>query len=309
MNMTTAEKTNVLKLLILLSSHFIVSNQLICRRPRYHNWRSQSMNITLRLSLMENTCRNVNQCWNSVLESAQVPWMDQTYAFPQLCPIEIQLGDALFVFTDPNLEQYGINLIWVSKEEFDSCFSKQVQEQDVFASCMNGSMHLDSKWLSPGVHYFAASHKGSSHLCQLGLRFSVLVKEQHCQSAPHLHLCSGKGVCRAKTGQVAYACLCHKPFSGPYCEALDMCSEGPCLNGGTCISNHSAQLSQSSYHCLCPSAFTGEYIICHIFKSMLSMNKHCILIASSLGFNNAQNCKIDTIYLCLNGIHFLCPQK
>ncbi|MCI4394947.1 hypothetical protein PGIGA_G00174730 [Pangasianodon gigas] len=265
MNMTTAEKTNVLKLLVLLFSHFIVSSQLICHRPRYHDWHPQPRNITLRLSVMENTCKNVNHCWNGILESAQEYWMDQSYAFPQLCPVEVQLGDALFAFTDPILEQYGINLINVSKEDFDSCFTEQVENQNLFASCMNGSMQVASKWLPPGIHYFTATHKGSSHLCQLGLRFSVLVKEQHCQSSPHLRLCSGKGVCRAKIGQFAYGCQCHKPYSEPYCEALDMCSEGPCLNGAICISIHSAQPSQASYQCLCPSVFTGKYIICLIF--------------------------------------------
>lgn len=281
MNLTTAEKTNVLRLLILLISHFIVSSQLICRRPRNHNWHPQPRNFTLRLSRMGNTCRSVNQCWNGVLESAQKPWINQTYIFPQLCPIEIQLRDTLFVFMDPILEHYGINLIHVSKEDFDHCFIEHVQKQDVFASCMNGSMPLASKWLSAGVHYFAATHKGSSHICQLGLRFIVLVKEQHCQSAPHLHPCSGKGVCRAKIGQLVYACQCHDPFSGPYCEALDMCSEGPCLNGGTCVSNLSAQPSEASYQCLCPSVFTGEYILCYIFYSLMSLGKHCLAIALS----------------------------
>lgn len=266
MNMTTAEKSNVLKLLILLISHFIVSSQLICRRPRYHEWHPQPRNIALRLSLMENTCKNVNQCWNGILQSTQGHWTEQSYAFPQLCPMEVQLGDALFAFIDPILEQYGINLINVSKEEFDNCFTEQAQNNQLFASCMNGSLQVASKWLSPGVHYFAATHNGNSNLCQLGLRFSVLVKEQHCQSSPHLPLCSGKGVCRAKIGQFAYGCQCHKPYSEPYCEALDMCSEGPCFNGAACITlHHSAQPSQASYQCLCPSVFSGEYIICLIF--------------------------------------------
>lgn len=261
MNMTTMEKTNVLKLLILLFSHFIVSSQLNCHRPQYHDWHPQPRNISLRLSLMKNTCKDVNQCWNGILECAQEHCTNRSYAFPQLCPMEVQFGDTLFAFTDPILWQHGVNLINLSKEEFDSCLTEQVQNHHIFGNRMNDSMLVASKWLSPGVHYFTTTHKGSSQLCQLGLRFSVLVKEQHCQSSPHLHLCSGKGVCRAKTGQLAYGCQCHKPYSGLYCEALDMCSEGPCLNGAICISNYSAQPSQASYQCLCPPVFTGEYII------------------------------------------------
>ncbi|XP_046698701.1 protein eyes shut homolog isoform X3 [Silurus meridionalis] len=259
MNMTrsTAKKTKLLKLLLLVSSHFFVTSQLLCRRPRYRVWRPQPGNITLRLSLMENTCRNVNHCWNGISERARAHLMDKSYAFPQLCPVEVQLGDTLLAFTDPMLEQYGINLVNVSKEEFDSCFTEQKQKQHLFAGYMNGSLQVASKWLSPGVHYFAATHEGSRHLCHLGLRFSVLVKEQLCQNSPGRHLCSGKGVCRAQTGQFAYGCQCPKPYSEPYCDAVDMCSGGPCQNGANCLSSHAAHQSQASYQCLCPSLFTG----------------------------------------------------
>ncbi|KAI5610018.1 protein eyes shut-like isoform X3 [Silurus asotus] len=235
--------------------HFLVTSQLLCRRPRYRVWRPQPGNITLRLSLMENTCRNVNHCWNGISERARAHLMDKSYAFPQLCPVEVQLGDNLLAFTDPMLEQYGINLVNVSKEEFDSCFTEQ--KQHLFAGYINGSLQVASKWLSPGVHYFAGTHEGSRHLCQLGLRFSVLVKEQLCQNSPRRHLCSGKGVCRAQTGQFAYGCQCLKPYSEPYCDAVDMCSGGPCQNGANCLSSHAAHPSQASYQCLCPSVFTG----------------------------------------------------
>lgn len=259
MNMTTKQKTNILKLIIFYFSHYFVSSQFICHRPQYHNWHPQPRNFTLRLSLTENVCKNFNQCWNGILESAHGHWTDQSYAFPQLCPMEVQFGDALFAFTDPILQQYGLNLVNVSKEEFDSCFTQEVQNQLLFASSINGSMQVPPKCLSPGVHYFTATHKGSSHLCHLGLRFSVLVKEQRCQSSSHLSLCSGNGVCRAKTGQLAYGCQCHKPYFEPYCEGLDMCSKSPCLNAATCISNQSAQPGQVSYQCWCPFIFTGEY--------------------------------------------------
>ncbi|KAI5087907.1 protein eyes shut-like isoform X3 [Silurus meridionalis] len=246
---------------MLLNCHFFVTSQLLCRRPRYRVWRPQPGNITLRLSLMENTCRNVNHCWNGISERARVHLMDKSYAFPQLCPVEVQLGDTLLAFTDPMLEQYGINLVNVSKEEFDSCFTEQKQKQHLFAGYMNGSLQVASKWLSPGVHYFAATHEGSRHLCHLGLRFSVLVKEQLCQNSPGRHLCSGKGVCRAQTGQFAYGCQCPKPYSEPYCDAVDMCSGGPCQNGANCLSSHAAHQSQASYQCLCPSLFTVSAVV------------------------------------------------
>lgn len=273
------KKTGVFKLLIILFGHCIVSMQLICHRSRYHDWHPQPRNITFRLSFRENSCKNVNQCWNGISESIQEHCTDRSYAFPQLCPLEIQFGDALFAFVDPVLEERGVNLIEVSKKEFESCLTEQIQKQHLFIGSMNGSMQLDLKWLSPGVHYFASNHKDSSHLCQLGLRFIVLVKEQHCQRSPHHPLCSEKGVCRAKTGQLEYSCQCHKPYSNPYCEGLDMCSEGPCLNGATCVSNHSAPSSLASYQCLCPSGFTGEDIIVFCFYFVIlqvKMDSECI---------------------------------
>ncbi|KAL7841895.1 hypothetical protein SRHO_G00255860 [Serrasalmus rhombeus] len=250
----------VLELLVFLLSLFMddeVSSQVICPRPLHHEWQPQLRNITLRWTLTENTCSSVDQCWNGLLKRKQ-HWTNQSYAFPQLCPLEVQLGDALFAFPDRTLEQYGVNLINLSKEEFESCSTEQVQSKHfIFAAFMKGGMQVGPKWLSPGIHYFAATHKGSSQLCQLGLRLGVVVKKQCCQDSPLLRLCSGHGVCRANVGQLAYGCRCNKHYSGPFCEDFDACSEKPCLNGATCVSNSTAEPSRPSYECLCPPRFTG----------------------------------------------------
>uniref|UniRef100_A0AAR2KS92 Protein eyes shut homolog n=1 Tax=Pygocentrus nattereri TaxID=42514 RepID=A0AAR2KS92_PYGNA len=250
----------VLELLVFLLSLFMddqVSSQVICPRPLHHEWQPQLRNITLRWTLAENTCSSVDQCWNGLLKRKQ-HWTNQSYAFPQLCPLEVQLGDALFAFPDRTLEQYGVNLINLSKEEFESCSTEQVQSKHfIFAAFMKGGMQVGPKWLSPGIHYFAATHKGSSQLCQLGLRLGVVVKEQCCQDSPLLRLCSGHGVCRANVGQLAYGCRCNRHYSGPFCEDFDACSEKPCLNGATCVSNSTAEPSRPSYECLCPPRFTG----------------------------------------------------
>uniref|UniRef100_W5KPJ3 Eyes shut homolog n=1 Tax=Astyanax mexicanus TaxID=7994 RepID=W5KPJ3_ASTMX len=211
------------------------------------------------------TCSGAAQCWNGAsrgddgrLRRLSQHWTNQSYASPQLCPLELQLGDALFAVPDRTLERYGVNLINVSREEFESCSTEKAQSQHfIFSGDMKGSVQVDPKWLSPGVHYFAATHRGSSQLCQLGLRVGVVVGEQHCQNSPLLRLCSGNGACRAKVGEFTYRCHCDKHYSGLYCEYFDACSEMPCLNGATCLSNSSASLNRLPYECLCPPQFTG----------------------------------------------------
>ncbi|XP_049328582.1 protein eyes shut homolog isoform X2 [Astyanax mexicanus] len=242
-----------------------VSGQAICRRPLYREWQPQPRNITLRWTLTENTCSGAAQCWNGAsrgddgrLRRLSQHWTNQSYAAPQLCPLELQLGEALFAVPDRTLERYGVNLINVSREEFESCSTEKAQSQHfIFSGDMKGSVQVDPKWLSPGVHYFAATHRGSSQLCQLGLRVGVVVGEQHCQNSPLLRLCSGNGACRAKVGEFTYRCHCDKHYSGLYCEYFDACSEMPCLNGATCLSNSSASLNRLPYECLCPPQFTG----------------------------------------------------
>ncbi|KAI4903915.1 hypothetical protein NFI96_017393, partial [Prochilodus magdalenae] len=268
----------VLELLIVLFSFMgdEVSSQAICPRPPYHEWQPQLRNITLRWTLTENTCSSVSQCWKGISEGEHHKplWTNQSYAFPQLCPLEVQLGDVLFASLDRTLEQYGVNLINLSKEEFESCSTKQVQSKHfVLAGVTNRSIQVDPKWLSLGVHYFAATHKGSSQLCQLGLRVGVVVREQRCQDSPLLRLCSGNGVCRANAGRLVYGCRCNKHYSGLFCEDFDACSEKPCLNGGTCMSNSTAEPNRPSYECLCPPRFTG--VNCSEILGQRNCTKDC----------------------------------
>lgn len=268
MNSPAVGSLNVwgLELLIFFLSHFMddrASSQAVCPRPLYHDWQTQPRNITLRWTLAENTCNSVNQCWNGMFQrdQHQQHWTNQSYAFHQLCPLEVQMGDALFATPDRTLERYGVDLVKVSKEEFERCSLEQVQSKHFLTGLMKGRMQVDPKWLPPGFHYFAATHKGSSQLCQLGLRVGVVVKEQHCQDSPLLRLCSGHGVCRAKVRQLVYGCQCNEHYSGHFCEDFDACSEQPCLKGATCVSHASAKPNQPSYECLCPSRFTGESIV------------------------------------------------
>ncbi|XP_067277909.1 protein eyes shut homolog [Pseudorasbora parva] len=235
-----------------------VYGQVTCRRATSREWHTQPKNISVRWTLMENTCSSLTQCWNRQTETNGYLWTTGPYNFPQLCPLDLQLGDVMLVSADRKLQQYGIQLINVSKEEFENCLILEPRkEQLVFANSINGTLQVESKWLTSGMIYFMVVHRGSSHLCRLGLRIALLVKPQHCQSSPLLRLCSGKGQCKTTFKDDSFSCQCHKPFSGQYCENADGCYERPCLNGGTCVNKRTAFTELPPYECLCLAPFTG----------------------------------------------------
>lgn len=231
-----------------------------CRRAASRDWHNLPENISVRWTFTEDTCSNSTQCWNTQTEMDRFRWTTGSYRFPQLCPLELQLGDVMSVSLDTTLEQLGVYLINASKEEFDNCSVVEPRkDQLVFASDMNGTLKVDPKWLTSGMNYFTVVRKGSSHLCRLGLRVAVLVKPQRCRSSPLLRLCSGNGKCRATFKDDSYSCQCRERFSGRYCENFDGCYKQPCLNGGTCLSRRTAYTNIPPYECLCPAQFTGEF--------------------------------------------------
>nr|XP_055025772.1 protein eyes shut homolog [Misgurnus anguillicaudatus] len=238
----------------------IIYSHATCRRAVAHEWHNLPENISVRWTLTEDTCSNSTQCWNTRTEMDRFWWTTGSYRFPQLCPLELQLGDVMSVSLDRALEQLGVFLINASKEEFDNCSVVDPRkDQVVFASDMNVTLKVDPKWLTSGMKYFTVVRRGSSHLCRLGLRVAVLVKPQRCRSSPLLRLCSGNGKCRTTSSDDTYNCQCHEHFSGRYCENFDGCHKQPCLNGGTCLSRRTAYTNIPPYECLCPAQFTGAY--------------------------------------------------
>ncbi|KAM4607482.1 protein eyes shut homolog [Polymixia lowei] len=205
---------------------------------------------------MEHICMNVTQCWNSKEKGED--FTGQYFNFPQICPLQLQHGDKLFVSTDETLHSYGIKLVNVSKESFESCSTKgQLKNQFLFPHNINESEQVEPKWLVPGLHYFIALHEGDTQLCKLGLRLNVSVKAQLCQSSPLIRLCSGNGICQTGFREDAYHCQCHQHYSGRFCEKFDACLANPCENKGVCLSNGSADPNHRTYKCLCPPHFTG----------------------------------------------------
>ncbi|XP_034753236.1 protein eyes shut homolog isoform X1 [Etheostoma cragini] len=229
--------------------------QTVCNRQQSLEWHPKQHAIQMNWTLIGNICRSVSECWDSQ-EGEETT--GHTVNLPQICPLQLQHGDKLLMSADETLKSYGIKLLNVSKDSFESCSTNgQIKEQFLFPHKINGSEHVEAKWLVPGHHYFIALHEEDTQLCRLGLRLNVSVKTQLCQGSPLLRLCSGNGVCQTGLWDGAYHCLCHRHYSGRFCEKSDACLDNPCENKGVCLSNGSTDPNHRTYKCLCPPHFTG----------------------------------------------------
>ncbi|XP_042289870.1 protein eyes shut homolog isoform X1 [Thunnus maccoyii] len=229
--------------------------QTICNRPASLEWHLKQQSVQINWTLVGNICRRVAECWDS---QGGEESSGQAFNFPQICPLQLQHGDKLLMDADETLKSYGIRLLNVSKDDFESCsITGQMKDQFLFPHNVNGSEQVEAKWLGPGHHYFIALHEGDTQLCKFGLRLNVSVKTQLCQASPLLRLCSGNGICQTGHREGAYYCRCHHHYSGRFCEKFDVCLDNPCENKGVCLSNGSTDPNHRTYKCLCPPHFTG----------------------------------------------------
>ncbi|XP_076874453.1 protein eyes shut homolog [Brachyhypopomus gauderio] len=262
--------------LFVLLCHLVddsISSKPVCPRPPYNEWHPEPRTLTLRWSLTQITCTGGDQCWHGVPDNEPLLklWTRGSHAFPQLCPLVVQAGDALFALPDPELEHYGVNLAVLTEEEFDGCSLER--KRFTFTDGSGAGVRLGPERLPPGIHYFAATHGGGGQLCRLGLRVAVVVRAMLCHSSPLLRPCSGNGVCRAEPGRLAYECRCGGLHSGLYCEHSDACSAKPCMNGATCVIGSSSAPGHPPYACLCPPPFTG--VNCSDISGDRNCSKHC----------------------------------
>nr|XP_021381355.1 protein eyes shut homolog [Lonchura striata domestica] len=182
---------------------------------------------------------------------------EHNLSIPQICPLQLQLGDTLFISSEPSFQTYGMNLVNVSKEEFINCpRAGFLQEQLIFVCQIKGLHQVDPNWLGAGTHYFAELHKRGPLLCNMGLRLNVTVKQQLCQQSPGAPLCSGHGKCLSHVWEKTYNCHCFSQYSGTFCQKFDICSAKPCHNNASCMEK--SELSEDSYECTCPPKFSGK---------------------------------------------------
>lgn len=230
--------------------------QTVCSRQSSLEWHLKQHVIHMNWTLVGNICSSASECWDFHWGEVST---GHPFNFPQICPLQLQHGDKLLLSADETLKSYGIRLLNVSKENFESCSPNgEMRDQFLFPHNINESEHVEAKWLIPGHHYFIALHEGDMQLCKLGLRLNVSVKARLCQASPLLRLCSGNGVCQTGLGEGAYHCRCHHHYSGTFCEKSDPCLDNPCENKGVCLSNGSTDPNHRTYKCLCPPLFTGK---------------------------------------------------
>lgn len=235
----------------------IVNGQVICERQMTTEWRTEPKPTIIKWTPRENVCSNFyTECWNMNKSITGEISEEHNLSIPQICPLQLQLGDSLFISSEPSFQSYGMNLVNVSKEEFINCPKAGfLQEQLIFVCQIRGLHQVDPNWLGVGTHYFAELHKRGPLLCNMGLRLNVTVKQQFCQQSLDAPLCSGHGKCLSHVWEKAYNCHCFSQYSGTFCQKFDICSTKPCHNNASCTEK--SELSGDSYKCTCPPKFSG----------------------------------------------------
>uniref|UniRef100_A0A8C9MZH0 EGF-like domain-containing protein n=1 Tax=Serinus canaria TaxID=9135 RepID=A0A8C9MZH0_SERCA len=236
----------------------IVSGQVICERKMITEWRTEPKPTVIKWTPRENVCSDFyTECWNMNKSISGEISEEHNLSIPQICPLQLQLGDGLFISSEPSFQSYGMNLVNVSKEEFINCPKADfLQDQLIFVCQIRGLHQVDPNWLGVGTHYFAELHKRGPLLCNMGLRLNVTVKQQLCQQSLGAPLCSGHGRCLSHLWEKTYNCHCFSHYSGTFCQKFDVCSTKPCHNNASCTEK--SELSGDSYECTCPPKFSGK---------------------------------------------------
>ncbi|XP_061482051.1 protein eyes shut homolog [Rhineura floridana] len=248
---------SIIVLLVHVLQGCIVDGQTLCKRSSTSEWKMQPTVHVVKWSLTQNICSNFyKECWNIDADHEMNATENSALSNPQLCPLQLQVGDMLFVSSEPSFQSHGMNLANVSSEEFNRCPQQTdiPQMQFIFGCRLSGMHQIDPQWLGIGTHYFA-----EPFLCNLGLRLNVTVKPHLCQQSPSAPFCSGQGKCLSHVWEEVYWCHCDELYSGQFCQEFDVCSNKPCLNNGSCISKvKKGQRDAESYECICPPSLTGK---------------------------------------------------
>ncbi|XP_060608810.2 protein eyes shut homolog isoform X3 [Anolis sagrei] len=255
-------KSAIVVIVLYLQSS-LVDGQTICKRyPMISEWQTQPRVHTVKWSLTQDICSNFyTDCWSFDSDHAGNVIENMFLNNPQICPLQIQLGDAVFISSEPSFQSHGMNLANVTMEEFLFC-PRQAdvpQTQLIFGCRLSGMHQIDPKWLGTGTHYFAEVSAQGPRLCPLGLRMNVTVKPHLCQQSPSAPFCSGRGKCLSQIWDETYNCYCKQSYSGQFCQEFDVCSSKPCYNNASCIGKEKkGEHGEDSYECICPPLFAGK---------------------------------------------------
>ncbi|XP_044277379.1 protein eyes shut homolog [Varanus komodoensis] len=241
---------------------FLVDGQTLCKRYVTSEWQMQPTVHVVKWSLTQNICSNFyTDCWNIDSERARNDGEHTALNNPQICPLQLQLGDTVFISSEPSFQSHGMNLANVSLEEFLRCpQQKDILPKQLLFDCRLSGMHqIDPRWLAAGTHYFAEIPDRGPFLCHLGLRLNITVKPHLCQQSASAPFCSGHGRCVSHLWDATYTCHCNQPYSGHFCQEFDMCSTKPCDNNASCIDKREkGETAGDSYECICSPLFSGK---------------------------------------------------
>ena len=192
----------------------------------------------------------------------------------QLCPVQVQVGDQLFIRPAPSGSPYSTKPVNVTLDEWIYCPNRDYPAKQQIFSSVNSSqlIPVSPHFLRPGVVYIAEAPNGVFSNCRYGLRVAVTVKPRNCVTEDRLVdrlvdtfdnlsvLCSDHGVCGVTLLQSTYRCLCDKSYRGNYCGEYDACIGDPCQNKATCHDVNEGVVGQN-YTCNCADGFTGKVML------------------------------------------------
>ncbi|XP_069930753.1 protein eyes shut homolog isoform X2 [Oryctolagus cuniculus] len=251
----TNRSISVLSLVVLYTS--FVNGKTTCKQLLVQEWHPQPSLYVVNWTLTENICVDFyRECW-ALDTNVKMNTLD-FQVIPQICPLQIQFGDILVISTESSLQSLELNLMNASEALFIDCLQNtMIEDQLLFDYKLKGMQTVNSQWLDVGTHYFISVVTSGPSLCQLGLRLNVTVKQQFCQETLGVEFCSGHGKCLSNIWNKSYSCQCQTPYSGKYCEELDVCYYKPCKNNGSCISRR-GEWNKHGYECICNPPFTGR---------------------------------------------------
>ena len=254
----TSSRSRLLLLLHLLRELCTVLSQIQCSQPspgEVVRWHGQPANHS-RTWRLELVCSSFKECLGYTSNG--------DYAFlVQLCPLEIQQGDRVFIHRPPENILYPMRPALVSEQQWSSCqmLENIPSNQTLFSSNSSSITEIPQELLQPGNVYIAEIPNGFfSNNCLFGLRLNITVKTSNCRNSDaNGTLCSGHGVCSSQLMSESFICRCDSGYLGNFCGEYDGCVSDPCVNGGTCIDVIQG-LGGHNFTCQCPPPLLGEFV-------------------------------------------------